>query len=495
MSTEQSKTWQIFTPRRLVVLAFWLVLAASSFGIFGLGLDTPLLSDDWTFLGTVDRAQNIFQLFDLLAKEWGWWYLRPVEWVLTYGLYKLFGIQPWGYHLTSILLHLTNVLLVGLLAHKIIRSIDDFRLLSVYASMAVAALFAFSWRHDEAVFWYSSINELLAAFFRLSATILLLFWIDRQKVWWLYAGAFSCFVLGVLSKESAIVSLGEIILLSSFFVWVHGQRFSPKILLAFVPFVGLAIIWIIYYGTTRLHLVPTARLSIPVGDWMLRLVQHLNSNVTALRFVNHHIGFLWFEVLGLGTLTLIAAFRRQYLWIILLLWTFISAVPYAVLVPEIQYDVANRFLYFSSIPTSLLVVYSVMWMYRQLKQWNMRLGQTFFIFVVLLGGLYVVRGAMKLVVFESQWQTAGQISAKIIQQITTEYPDPSPQEIWCFASVPDHYRGKYIFRNGIQDALYLAYGRRDFVIKRINENSSSEQNDCTCVFRALEYRFVSDCLQ
>jgi hypothetical protein len=163
-------------------------------------------------------------------------------------------------------------------------------------------------------------------------------------------------------------------------------------------------------------------------------------------------------------------------------------------VPEIRYDVASRFLYFSSVTSSIWVIYSAIWLTDEVRallgaRWARAVATVF----VLLCVLYTGRNVSKLVFFESEWQIAGDISAGIIRDITEAHPDPRPGEVWCFESVPDNYHDKYVFRNGIEAALYLAYGRRDFEVKRLDLDASPPRSDCDCVFSSQELEVSSKC--
>jgi tetratricopeptide (TPR) repeat protein len=124
-------------------------------------------------------------------------YYRPLvtaSFSLDYGLY---GMRPWGYHLTNLLLHLGVVGLALALCR---------RLLGRGAPALVAALlFAVHPSRAEAVSWISGRSDLLMALLALGA--LLLFWRALRGArirggalagaWLLYAGA-------LLSKETAV---------------------------------------------------------------------------------------------------------------------------------------------------------------------------------------------------------------------------------------------------------------------------------------------------
>ena len=72
---------------------------------------------------------------------------------------QLFGLKPWGHHLTSLLLHALNTALVFLL----LRSLTG----AVWRSLLVAALFGFHPLHVESVAWISERKDVLSTFFGL----------------------------------------------------------------------------------------------------------------------------------------------------------------------------------------------------------------------------------------------------------------------------------------------------------------------------------------
>jgi hypothetical protein len=75
--------------------------------------------------------------------------------------YQLFGLKPWGYHLTNLLLHLANTLLL----FRCLRVLTG----AVAPSAVVAALFALHPLHVESVAWVADRNDLLSTLFALLA--------------------------------------------------------------------------------------------------------------------------------------------------------------------------------------------------------------------------------------------------------------------------------------------------------------------------------------
>ena len=74
---------------------------------------------------------------------------------------QLFGLNPWGHHLTSVLLHALNTGLVFLL----LRGLTG----ALWRSVLVAALFGWHPLHVESVAWVAERKDVLSGFFGLLA--------------------------------------------------------------------------------------------------------------------------------------------------------------------------------------------------------------------------------------------------------------------------------------------------------------------------------------
>jgi tetratricopeptide (TPR) repeat protein len=110
----------------------------------------------------------------------------------------LFGLHPWGWHLTTVILHLLTTLLVYFLALRLAR--DPF-------TAAVAALlFGLHPVHIEAVTWISGLTEpLLAVFFILAFLCYLRAReADEHRGRWL-ALSLLLFVVAMLEKETGVI--------------------------------------------------------------------------------------------------------------------------------------------------------------------------------------------------------------------------------------------------------------------------------------------------
>jgi tetratricopeptide (TPR) repeat protein len=98
--------------------------------------------------------------------RWAWTAIysanwHPLTWLSLMLDSQLFGIGPWGYHLTNLLLHLTNTLLLFGLLCRMTRLICR--------SAFVSALFALHPLHVESVAWVSERKDLLSVLFGLCA--------------------------------------------------------------------------------------------------------------------------------------------------------------------------------------------------------------------------------------------------------------------------------------------------------------------------------------
>src|SRR5262249_41452784 len=138
----------------------------------------------------------------------------PVTWI-TYALdYLIWGLEPFGYHLTNLALHAANTILVFLLAWRIFHAIsvpgpeDDASHLRVGAALA-ALLFGVHPLRVETVAWITERLDLVCGFFYLLAILLYLRSVETEsanvgrsrRCYWL---SVTMFVLALLSKSMAV---------------------------------------------------------------------------------------------------------------------------------------------------------------------------------------------------------------------------------------------------------------------------------------------------
>lgn len=116
---------------------------------------------------------------------------------------ELFGRSPRGHHLTSVLLHVANGVLLFVLLWQMTGSI--------WRSALVAAFFALHPLRVESVAWISGRKDLLSTFFALLSVGAYLGWV-RQRSATTYSLVLLCFSLALMSKAT-VVTLPCVLLL------------------------------------------------------------------------------------------------------------------------------------------------------------------------------------------------------------------------------------------------------------------------------------------
>jgi hypothetical protein len=153
---------------------------------------------------------------------------RATSFWIMYLLWRMARLAPLLYRLASLLLHIANTwLLYGIcLAWPRMRA----------AAFWTAGFFAVAEGHQEAVMWFSAINELLQFLFGMGAI-----WCWLRGRW--LAGV-ALFALALLSKESAVVILPLLLLTAP-----RGQWRRTAIRL--IPYVALAAITAVWVVGSR----------------------------------------------------------------------------------------------------------------------------------------------------------------------------------------------------------------------------------------------------
>ena len=168
-------------------------ILAGGLGLLALVIYLPAVrlefaADDFLILDNLQKLEGLRHAAAYFEVNF-YAYYRPLVF-LSFALdWSLWGADPAAFHLTSVLLHAVNTMLVYALA----RRVGD-----ATAAGVAALVFSLHPVNQEAVFWVSGRFDLLATAWMLGALVLL--WSPRA---WLYWIGIACFALALLSKESA----------------------------------------------------------------------------------------------------------------------------------------------------------------------------------------------------------------------------------------------------------------------------------------------------
>jgi tetratricopeptide (TPR) repeat protein len=139
----------------------------------------------------------------------------PVTW-LTLGLdHVVWGMNPLGYHLTSLVIHAANAVLVYLVALRLLRQAAVQVPAGLTAgAVSAALLFAIHPLRVESVAWITERRDVLSGFFFLATILLYLEAAAREDAGRRrrLAAAVGCYVLAILSK-SIVMSLPLVLVL------------------------------------------------------------------------------------------------------------------------------------------------------------------------------------------------------------------------------------------------------------------------------------------
>jgi tetratricopeptide (TPR) repeat protein len=216
-----------FNPvSKIFIIAPAFLVALVTFLLFLPALQNDIVNWDdhlyvWQNLNirSLDMAFVKWVLTSLVASNW-----HPVT-MLSHAIdYRLFGLEPWGHHLTSLVIHALNTLLLYVLVYTLyLRSAarsdeqGGRTLYAVICAITASLLFGLHPIHVESVVWISERKDLLCALFYLSSVIFYLKSAEKDGGWKVfYALSILSFLLALLSKPMA-VSLPLVLLIIDYF--------------------------------------------------------------------------------------------------------------------------------------------------------------------------------------------------------------------------------------------------------------------------------------
>lgn len=368
--------------RHLSVIAV-LFLAVTTAAVFWQVLDHGFINFDDDVYVTQNRhvqagLTSKGAVWAVTNTEAGFWI--PLTWLSLMLDGYLYGLNPCGYHLTNLLLHIANTLLLFLVLTRMTGAL--------WRSAFVAALFALHPLHVESVAWVSERKDVLATLFWM-LTIGFYIRYTESPGTGRYLLCLLVFALGLMAKPT-LVTLPFVLLLLDY--WPLG-RFRPghaeqprkstgfnhkrshlvRLILEKTPFIALAGISCLLTLTAHQRLGAVAPLeSVPLqarianalvcyADYIGKMIWPHNMAV----FYPHPAGVPVWQAVGAGLLLVCvslvavrAAQKRPYL-IVGWLWYLGTLVPVIGFVQAGSQAMADRWTYVPLIGLFLIIAWGL----------------------------------------------------------------------------------------------------------------------------------------
>lgn len=173
--------------------------------------------DDFKYIPLASKPLSLASfVWSFQSLEFSNWH--PLTWLSLIFDYNLYGSNAGGYHITNLLIHIFNTLLMFFLLNKMTGA--------VYRSAFAAALFALHPLHVESVAWVSERKDVLSAFFWFLTMWFYVIY-SRNPDWKKYLVVIFLFSLGLMAKPM-LVTLPFVLLLVDY--WPLGRMTFTKTL-------------------------------------------------------------------------------------------------------------------------------------------------------------------------------------------------------------------------------------------------------------------------
>ncbi len=224
---QQSKRWLI-ALFGVIVLTFIIYIPALKNFLTGWDDKDYIIINKLIHNFNFETVKNIFSLKSGFIMG----NYHPIT-ILSYAIeYHYAKINPSLYHVTNVIIHLLNILMVFLFIKLLTRN-------NYLVAFITSLLFAIHPMHVESVAWVAEQKDLLYTFFELAALCAYILYINKNEKKWIYY--FLClilFIASILSKGMA-VAMAALLPLIDYYL---GRKFTDKkIWIEKIPFFVIAI--------------------------------------------------------------------------------------------------------------------------------------------------------------------------------------------------------------------------------------------------------------
>ena len=460
-------------------------LVAITFGAYYPALSVRLVADDFRLVDQVnfgDALQSLRQTVGYGRNEY-----RPMV-AFSFALSNaIWQGDPRGYHLDSILLHASVVVLVFCWLRLLMGS-------PLIPGLA-ALLFAVHPIHHARVTWIAARDSLLSTLFILGA--LIAYTLARRRpappagkrtgspvVLLILSLVF--FILSLMSYEGSVVLPGILFGLEAWMLATPGEKFRARAgrsLLRILPYTIVLALYLAGWALLFRGEVGLYDLSITAGN----LAGNYYSLLYRLFHDHQHLAGVLYFILVLLMLRLPRERRALALFSLLLI--LVSYLPYAII-----RGFASRFAYGSAIGYALLVTLPLAAGLPRRTAAPARFPRGFAgTAAALVLAVLIPYYALELRGRIADWKTAGEIADCIPREIKTRYPDLRDGTALVLARIPRMYGHAYLYPLGLGAAIRRHYPGRDLhVWYGPGELSEISSEDRTSAADTLYFQYIPD---
>jgi tetratricopeptide (TPR) repeat protein len=336
--------------------------------------DNPHIKEGLTLGGVLWAFTTVYS---------GHWH--PITWLSHMLDYNLYGLNPGGHHVTSLIFHIANTLLLFLLFQRMTGK--------PWRSSFLAALFAVHPLRVESVAWGAERKDVLCAFFWLLTMWTYAFYVGRPKVR-RYLVVVLCFILALMSKPMA-VTLPFVLILMDY--WPLARLKAEKLMnfdqrrdlvfrliLEKAPFFFLTAVFssftiFCHWKGGTVASFDKLPLEMRIGNALVSYITYISKMIWPNRLAvlyPYPISLPIWEVVGAALLLIIITVlvillgRKRPYYVVGWLWYFVTLVPVIGLVQAGPQAMADRFTYLPLIGLLMIIAYGLPnilagWRYRR----------------------------------------------------------------------------------------------------------------------------------
>jgi len=180
--------------KNIIVISILFLIA---FIMYGSSLNNYFIADDFEFIYKASNVTDIHSFFNYINGSVGT--IKSFRPIINFSFlvdYFTWGTNPFGFHLTNIIFHILNAVLIFLILIYIFRS--------KWLGFSCALLFLVFPTNYESVGWIAGRTDIICTFFYLLSLLFLLLYVKNKNKYLFLFLTFSFYTLSIFSKEIGI---------------------------------------------------------------------------------------------------------------------------------------------------------------------------------------------------------------------------------------------------------------------------------------------------